>query len=821
MKTTKRIISIICIVAMLLSSVITLSVSAASYETPVEPNKWIEPNFESDYAYSFAFVGDTQYLSCGDYYLGTKKLQAVYKYIADTADERKLEHVFVLGDMTDLGYKNDGNLAGAYYTTPVTTEWEIVKSAISQLDGVIPYSIVRGNHDDYMMDDYFNKAPYTTQFDGCGGFYSDSNAKWTDISGVTKSREADNPNAYVYWSASTGRHTTTVANSWKTVNIGGVDYLFMTVDFNPTDNVLNWVDQTLAKYPNHKAIITTHSYLDGNGEVISSDDGSTMYLFGNPGTVLWDEVLSRHENVFMIVSGHTGGVAPTYSYNRGVNGNEVLQVLVDPQVYDAKEIDPNGTIEHGTQDTGLILYMNFSNDGKRITFDYYSPLLNKFLKNTNHTIYIEADETANDKEVNLSNLEQYGQVNTYLNYKTTTAPTLNGAIANNEYSFTRVTAADSTNQFESALNEYFAYDDEFVYYAFSFKQTTAGQTIQINLKPNYDWVDKSEVAANHWRRYQILVNLAEDGTLTKLAPGNMLQDSWADVNGDNSVNMSRFRWEKDVFVSATRNTSTKVNTYEFKIRKGYLDQNTPEKEIQSLAYVLYLGTNTSGNQMWHRFVNAQASSAVFGESTRWNYQYMLFIENPISTRESASVRISNTNSGLRFKSEVNVQSLSYFKANYAKVEIGTLIAPTDLLGGKKLTHSIGTNGVDYIDVVAKLTAPLEPAKDGITVYAGSIVNINEKNLDREFTAVGYIKLTDSNGRVIYYYSETEGKRDVSSVATAAYYDIKATAQQGYSYYVYSDVAKGFYSPYSKAQREILASLIKQNDNSDPGASDIF
>ena len=520
MKTRNKILSIICVVAILISSFSVFSVSAATYDTPKEPDKWIAPNFETDVAYSFAFVGDTQYLTCGDYYESIGKydaaanntMQRLYKYIADTAEDRKLAHVFILGDITDLGYRNDYNLGSAHNTPIITGEWDIAKAAIKQLDGVVPYSIARGNHDDYMIDDYFNVSEYTDQFTSSsytysnsaytgtyqnGGFYSDTGV--THVSSGTNARSwtmgKENQKGYVYWSAKTKSvHDTTMVNSWKTLNIAGIDYLFMTIDFNPSDNVLKWVDQTLAKYPNHKAIITTHSYLDGNGEVISSDSGSAMYLFGNPGTVVWDEVLSKHENVFMIVSGHTGGVAPTYSYNKGVHGNEVLQVLVDPQVYDAKEAywnhdkdssTPNVySIEHGTQDTGLILYMNFSKDGKRINFDYYSTLLGKFLKGTNHTIYIEADEDAREnKDTSLTNLgAKYGQVNTYLTKKTTVAPTLNGVIADNEYDFTRVTKADSKNKFEGDLTEYFSYDDDFVYYAFTFKQTKAGQQNQINFK---------------------------------------------------------------------------------------------------------------------------------------------------------------------------------------------------------------------------------------------------------------------------------------------------------------------------------------------------
>jgi hypothetical protein len=677
-----------------------------------------------------------------------------------------------------------------------------------------------------MMDDYFNVPAYTNQFNNCGGFYSDSNAKWKDTGKVPAnvtypnvSREPDNKEGYVYWSAKTGRHTETVANSWKTVNVQGTDYLFITVDFNPTDNVLKWVDQTLAKYPNHKAIITTHSYLDGIGEVISSDSGSTMYLFGNPGTVLWDEVLSQHENVFMIVSGHTGGVAPTYSYNKGVHGNEVLQVLVDPQVYDAKEIDTNGTIEHGTQDTGLILYMNFSKDGKRINFDYYSPLLGKFLKGTNHTIYIEADKDANkNKDTQLTDLGKYGQVNTYLTKKTSVAPTLNGVIANNEYSFTRVTKANSTNCFEGDLTEYFAYDDDFVYYAFTFKQTKAGQQNQINMKTNYEFINKSDASpATHWPRQQILFTFDADGNLTTAAPGRAHSDGW----GDASFNMSIFRWNKDVFISGSRNTTTKYNTVEVKIRKAFLDENSPEKEVQSLAYILYFGTNADGQEMWHRFNNSDAANAAFGQSW-WMYQYMIFV-NPISTLSSASVRISSTNSGLRFKSEVNTEYLSYLRANNTSVEIGTLIAPTNTLNGKSLTYAFGTVGIDYIDVKANVDKPFENDRDGITVYAGSIVNIDEKNYGRDFSAVGYIKVTDAKGNVTYYYSDTMATRNVSAVAEAAYFDISEDKQAEYQNLVTSNVDKamGYYSPYTAGQRRILEVFMPSNITKDPYLPDMF
>ena len=353
-------------------------------EAPIEPELWDEPDFETDHAYSIAFVGDPQYITCGDYYLETKKLHEQFRFIADTANERKLEHVFVLGDITDLGYKNDGNLAYAHNSPPITREWEIAKEAISQLNKAnVSYSLCRGNHDDYMMDDFFNTPEYTDQFKGAGGFYSDPEGKHPNV------REVLNPDAYIYWSAISGIHRESIANSWMIKEICGTKYLFVTVDYNPTEKVMLWLDELLGKYPDHKALITTHSYLRTNRTLCPTEKGETMYPLGFTADIFWEKVYSKHSNVFMIVSGHTGGVQLVHNWRVGDNGNKVLEVLANPQVYDTKEIDRQGTIEHGKQDTGLVLYMNFSEDGKKVKFNYYATLLGKFLKNNDYVFDLD------------------------------------------------------------------------------------------------------------------------------------------------------------------------------------------------------------------------------------------------------------------------------------------------------------------------------------------------------------------------------------------------------------------------------------------------
>ena len=347
--------------------------STYSYDTPIQPEIWAEPHFHSDHAFSIAFVGDPQYISTGDFFLGTKKMKQLFASIADTAKERKLKHVFILGDLTDMGYQNDANLAWRHNDPPLTGEWENAKEAVLQLNQArIPYSLVRGNHDDYMIDDYFNVPEYTDQFKGCGGFFSDSDAKHPTL------REKNNPEGYVYWSAVTGYHRESIVNSYKTVEICGIKYLFVTVDFNPTEKVFEWLDGILGEYPDHLAIVATHSFINKKAEIRTSEKGDTMFPFGFTADKLWKTVLKKHKNLIMVACGHVDALNPVCRVETGDHGNKVHIFMINPQGYDTKEAE-DGSILKGIQDTGMVLYMNFSADGARVTFDNYATLLDKLL----------------------------------------------------------------------------------------------------------------------------------------------------------------------------------------------------------------------------------------------------------------------------------------------------------------------------------------------------------------------------------------------------------------------------------------------------------
>ena len=94
---TRKAVALVCLLAIIMGTFSVLA-SAAEYvyDTPLEPEMWEDPNFDdpSSYAYSIAFVGDIQCLMLGDRLYKTDNVERLFKYVAGTAEERKLEHVF-------------------------------------------------------------------------------------------------------------------------------------------------------------------------------------------------------------------------------------------------------------------------------------------------------------------------------------------------------------------------------------------------------------------------------------------------------------------------------------------------------------------------------------------------------------------------------------------------------------------------------------------------------------------------------------------------------------------------------------------------------
>lgn len=344
----KKKLIVLLVLAMIFSTFSSFSASAtawADYWTSENPNP------PDNYAYSFALVGDTQVLSAYDAgtdgftgKTGNNYVKNVYKWIVDNKNSKKISYVFGLGDITQTW-------------TGSEAEWNVVKPAIAQLDAAnIPYSMIRGNHDDKTMyKNAFNTTSYNSQF---LGFY-----------------EQGNP-----------------ANSYRTMTIGNVDYLFVTLDYAPTQAILDWANGVIgsAAYKNHKVIISTHGYMNNNGQRLPADgtQSSTHYVTNGSssdgttatgaliGEDLWDKCFKKHSNIFMVLCGHIGWPCPQVTTAKGDNGNTVYQVLVNPQDVDSA-VEPTGSV--------TILY--FSADGTTFWVEDYSTVKGKYFNLTLYAPY--------------------------------------------------------------------------------------------------------------------------------------------------------------------------------------------------------------------------------------------------------------------------------------------------------------------------------------------------------------------------------------------------------------------------------------------------
>ena len=309
------------------------------------------PNMD-EVAYSIALVGDTQVLTAYDAgtpgagnkgQAGQNYVKNLYKWIIDKKEEKKIEFVMGLGDITQSSawVKPSGATAAEIEAAEaqkayLEPEWSVAKEAIYQLNGVIPYNQIRGNHDN---KEYFNEAfgidAYKNQFES------------------------------IY---------KTPANTSYPIQIGQEKYLFITLDFGPTDDILAWAAEQIQKYPDHKVIISTHGYMDNDGEVLKTTEtyiwnGSTDTGVGNcnHGVNIQRELIKKYSNIFMVICGHIGTHCPQITEFEGDNGNTVYQVLVNPQDVDA-----------AAAPLGAVALLYFSADGSTFWVEYYSTVKNKY-----------------------------------------------------------------------------------------------------------------------------------------------------------------------------------------------------------------------------------------------------------------------------------------------------------------------------------------------------------------------------------------------------------------------------------------------------------
>ncbi|MBR5569662.1 MAG: metallophosphoesterase [Oscillospiraceae bacterium] len=297
----------------MITVLLVLSIAVALVVLPASAEKedyWFaEKEPVTDYSYSMVIVPDTQILLRND----PDNFHKIYDWILDNKEAKNIQYVLGLGDITDY----DAN-----------DEWRLAYEQITRMDGVVPYSLIIGNHDSTeRFNRTFNKEPYISSYEGS---YDDK-----------------------------------IENTWRTIIIGNIPYLILTLDFLPDDEILEWANGVVEAHPNHNVIVTTHAFLHSDGTPMSEGEGWHTTIDSRPrsndGDDIWEKFVKKHENIVMVLGGHIASDRVVVTQSLGDHDNTITQILIDHQNVDELQ-----------GSAGMICIFYFSADGKKVTVETYS-----------------------------------------------------------------------------------------------------------------------------------------------------------------------------------------------------------------------------------------------------------------------------------------------------------------------------------------------------------------------------------------------------------------------------------------------------------------
>ncbi|MBN2025074.1 MAG: metallophosphoesterase [Pirellulales bacterium] len=204
-------------------------------------------------------------------------------------------------------------------------EWRVADRAHRALDGVVPYSMLPGNHD-MRPDDTSPKLRDTTMYNT---FFPPKRFENFDYYGGNE--DGTNDNNYCLFSAA------------------GMKFLVLSLEFNPNDATLDWAGKIVDANPDCRVILATHCYLgrDARREM---------------GDRIWERLVRNRPRIFLILCGHVLGVNHYTRPNDA--GRPVHEILADYQGL------PNGG-------DGWLRVLHFLPGENRIDVETFSPTLNR------------------------------------------------------------------------------------------------------------------------------------------------------------------------------------------------------------------------------------------------------------------------------------------------------------------------------------------------------------------------------------------------------------------------------------------------------------
>lgn len=272
-------------------------------------------------------------------------LKTLSQYLIEHKESQKLDAVICVGDNTD----GTGKFEREY--TAIKKEYDNLKEA------GLRWMTTPGNHD---YDNNCGSSRALTEYNKY--FSYDEISKYSYFGGAYK--EGETQNAYYL------------------LEMGGVKYLFMSLEFGADDKILNWANEILPQYPDRRVIMFTHGYLTTSGERMVAGDNHCPSGYGwgskiqvnNPDQI-FDKFVRKHKNMFMVFCGHIPCDDIKLKEDVGDNGNVIMSFLIDAQ----------GVLMTGGE--SLVSFMNFDELNQRISVNFVTTTSNRLYNIQNQFTY--------------------------------------------------------------------------------------------------------------------------------------------------------------------------------------------------------------------------------------------------------------------------------------------------------------------------------------------------------------------------------------------------------------------------------------------------
>jgi hypothetical protein len=208
-----------------------------------------------------------------------------------------------------------------------SVEMPMAKRGFEMIAGQVPFSVVPGNHDYDAM--WTHSVPEGgARFDPkdmtkLGMLHPGGLSNFRSVFGDQTPFFKDQP---WYVASHDGG-----ADSAQIFTAGGYRFLHIGLQFDPPNASLEWAASVLKRYPGLPTIVSTHDYMDNAGQRLPNPiiDASAADPQDNSPQMVWDKLISQHDQIFLVLCGHEHGQALRTDDNKF--GHDVYQVLSDYQ----------------------------------------------------------------------------------------------------------------------------------------------------------------------------------------------------------------------------------------------------------------------------------------------------------------------------------------------------------------------------------------------------------------------------------------------------------------------------------------------------------